>query len=90
MRLATAPVKQSFALDLDRFHPAYINGLELEPAMQECFEKAKAEVAAFIESNQRPEVPGSDVRIITLGTGSAVPSKYRNGGCSVSSAVFFR
>ncbi|KAK7437378.1 hypothetical protein VKT23_018623 [Stygiomarasmius scandens] len=78
MRLATAPVKQSFALDLDRFHPAYINGLELEPAMQECFEKAKAEVAAFIESNQRPEVAGSDVRIITLGTGSAVPSKYRN------------
>jgi len=27
----------------------------------------------------RPLLPGADVEVVTLGTGSSVPSKYRNG-----------
>lgn len=38
--------------------------------------KAKEEASMVQVDNQ---FPGNDVQVITLGTGSSVPSKYRNG-----------
>ncbi|KAF5351284.1 hypothetical protein D9758_007983 [Tetrapyrgos nigripes] len=85
MRPPAPPSKEEFAIELDRFHSADAEGLELPSSTEVCFNKAKAEVAAFVASGGRPEMPGGSVRIITLGTGSAVPSKYRNVSATVIS-----
>lgn len=42
----------------------------------EVIEKAKAQ-ASTVDINQ--PFPGDNVRVITLGTGSSIPAKYRNG-----------
>jgi ribonuclease Z len=37
-----------------------------------------AVTATRLESPARPQNPGNDITVTTLGTGSAIPSKYRN------------
>lgn len=41
-------------------------------------ETAQQAVAADPRSSQSPSSPGDDITVTTLGTGSAIPSKYRN------------
>ncbi|KAG5640501.1 hypothetical protein DXG03_008289 [Asterophora parasitica] len=62
----------------DSFHAAASSEKlpTLPPKTSEKFEIAKKNVEDHIASGTVP--PGADVKIIPLGTGSAVPSKYRN------------
>ena len=72
---------------IDRFHPVVtsLEGLSLSEDVQARFEAAKGRVAEMERERQNNnECPGADVRIITLGTGSACPNKYRNGMFFVS------
>jgi len=40
----------------------------------------KRDSISFLDATRRQELfPGSDIEIITLGTGSAIPNKCRNG-----------
>jgi ribonuclease Z len=68
---------------IDKFKPALEAKLagkqdpNITPALLALFRKVRSEVEA--EEPSRPKGPGDDVVITTLGTGSALPSKYRNG-----------
>ena len=68
---------------MDKFKPALeaeITGKHdpnISSALSALFRKVRAEVEA--DEPSRPKQPGDDVVITTLGTGSALPSKYRNG-----------
>ncbi|KAE9385771.1 hypothetical protein BT96DRAFT_928646 [Gymnopus androsaceus JB14] len=61
--------------------------LILKPRTAAAFAQGRAAVAAFSESAKMLEtvqaMKGADVGIITLGTGSAVPGKYRNVSATV-------
>ncbi|KAL0575576.1 hypothetical protein V5O48_006392 [Marasmius crinis-equi] len=68
---------------VDRFHPIVMSseGISLSEDTLSRFEEAKKRVADMArekENSNDPKCPGADVRIISLGTGSATPSKYRN------------
>ncbi|KAF9269308.1 hypothetical protein L218DRAFT_969838 [Marasmius fiardii PR-910] len=85
VRPPLAPVVNKEALELDWFHPIInsLTGISLTEETQARFEEAKKRVEVAQRLNQNSDgtqtvTPGSDVRIITLGTGSACPSKYRN------------
>lgn len=62
----------------DTFHPALAAREQgtLPNPFADVYNQAKARVAAQPHADASP---GSDVVITTLGTGSAMPSKYRNG-----------
>ncbi|KIY46216.1 hypothetical protein FISHEDRAFT_48033 [Fistulina hepatica ATCC 64428] len=64
----------------DRFHPAVSSSepLGLPPLTVDKFTEAHREIADCVERKAVREFPGSDVTIMPLGTGSAVPTKYRN------------
>lgn len=68
---------------IDKFNPALEakaagkRDPNISPALSALFRKIRAEVE--VEEMLRPKRPGDDVVITTLGTGSALPSKYRNG-----------
>ncbi|KAE9395582.1 hypothetical protein BT96DRAFT_922720 [Gymnopus androsaceus JB14] len=61
--------------------------LILKPRTAAAFAQGRADVAAFSESAKMLKtvqaMKGADVGIITLGTGSAVPGKYRNVSATV-------
>lgn len=60
----------------DRFHPAFTRPQPLPDATVAAFEKAKEAVSRHpVTTGHRP----SGVKVLALGTGSAVPNKYRNG-----------
>jgi ribonuclease Z len=62
----------------DRFHDAATaeTSLVLDESLQQRFREAQV----LIESTTpRSPAPGDDVQVIPLGTGSALPMKYRNG-----------
>jgi ribonuclease Z len=62
----------------DKFHPRVQSSEDLlAPATQKKFNKAHALVASK-EAEMSKIFPGSDVEVTTLGTGSALPTKYRN------------
>ena len=65
----------------DRFHT---EGIEpREKFIHDNFPAAFAPVQkAASELPEIPSSPGDDLRVTTLGTGSAVPSVYRNGAYS--------
>ena len=78
----------------ENFHPAAkelaaiheVKGIEfdkkiLSPAAFEKFEEARAAVKATPVCTNPPtrRANGDDVKVIPLGTSSALPSKYRNG-----------
>jgi ribonuclease Z len=68
---------------IDKFQPALDAKLagkrdpNISPALSALFRRMRAEVEG--EEPLRPKRPGDEVVITTLGTGSALPSKYRNG-----------
>ncbi|KAK1230906.1 hypothetical protein PQX77_005984 [Marasmius sp. AFHP31] len=81
IRPPTAPTVETEGVD--RFHPVVTSseGLSLSDDIQTRFDEAKKRVAEMERERRNgndPECPGADVRIITLGTGSAAPNKYRN------------
>lgn len=67
----------------DEFTPALTAKLasksnaRISPDLRKLFEQIQTEVAA--EEKLRKKRTGDEVIITTLGTGSALPSKYRNG-----------
>lgn len=65
----------------DRFHPAIRSPelFELPPATLKCFDEARRRIEMFIAAGNAPKPPGGNVGILPLGTGSSLPSKYRNG-----------
>ena len=67
-------------VERDIFHEAVKAdpSLSLSQEMKTKFEEAKAAVTAA-QSNYLAKEPGSDVVVVPFGTGSASPSKYRNG-----------
>ena len=76
---------RSYPADLvDRL--AALSPAELEADLQpaaplfvEEVRKARETVAQMEALGGRPIQPGDDIEVITLGTGSSLPSKYRNG-----------
>lgn len=53
-----------------------IKAIESNEEYKEAVAKARTE-ASKVNINSR--FPGDDIEIVTLGTGSSIPSKYRNG-----------
>ena len=49
------------------------------PEQKSSFKQAKKDMLELGSSRVVEPGPGDDFRITTLGTGSALPSKYRNG-----------
>ena len=65
----------------DRFHPV-IRGertLGISSELQRRMEAVRNKISQGIEERENIVVPGSEVGVITLGTGGSLPSKYRNG-----------
>lgn len=53
---------------------------QANPEYAAAVDAAQAAIAADAERRgSRPSLPGDDIVVTTLGTGSAIPSKYRNG-----------
>lgn len=73
------PAQAKLTENDDKFHPAATSPelLALPGPTLAAFATAREKGAAAVHG--RPTRPGDDVTIIPLGTGSAVPSKYRNG-----------
>jgi hypothetical protein len=42
-------------------------------------EAVRNQISQGIEQRENMDVPGSEVGVVTLGTGGSLPSKYRNG-----------
>ena len=85
MRPPAPPIIENLPGDGDRFHPAVkkSSSLDLSPLTSEKFAAARLNVANAIEKGI--DVPkGAGVGVLPLGTGSALPSKYRNGWCTNS------
>ncbi|KAH7921559.1 hypothetical protein BV22DRAFT_1038537 [Leucogyrophana mollusca] len=70
------PVKEKDAEAHDLFHPSILSTAPL--VVPDLTRKRFAEARARVQGRQSPTGPGGDVIICTLGTGSAIPSKYRN------------
>jgi ribonuclease Z len=70
------PPKIDATPQVDLFHPAFKHPQPLPEKTTRAFEKAKEAVANFV-SQEEPQLSG--VKILPLGTGSALPTKYRNG-----------
>ena len=65
----------------DTFHPV-IRGertLGISSELQRRMEAVRSQIFQGIEQRENNIIPGSEVGIVTLGTGGSLPSKYRNG-----------
>jgi hypothetical protein len=49
---------------------------------KDSFNNAREQISQLTSSHTHEPAPGDDFRVTTLGTGSALPSKYRNGRTS--------
>ncbi|KAJ7573869.1 hypothetical protein C8J56DRAFT_1173192 [Mycena floridula] len=65
---------------IDQFHVAATNNfpLAIESATLQSFNEAKDRIAAAEKESANVTGPGADVVVLPLGTGSALPTKYRN------------
>jgi ribonuclease Z len=66
---------------MDRFHPV-IRGeqtLGISSGLQRRTEALRNRISQSIEQRENIVMPGSEVGVLTLGTGGSLPSKYRNG-----------
>jgi ribonuclease Z len=83
------PVKQEVAPKFDRFHPALQlpASLLLVPETLNKFTETQARIEEVSRSLDSSCSLGNGVTVISLGTGSAVPSKYRNGQLSLTLAL---
>lgn len=70
------PLRDSEAEANDLFHPAVLSG-EL-PTLSDAAKTQFSEARVRVDEATVPDVIGKDVTVVTLGTGSAIPSKYRN------------
>ncbi|KAG0701177.1 hypothetical protein DFH29DRAFT_831788 [Suillus ampliporus] len=70
------PLRDSEAEANDLFHPAVLSGEP--PTLSDAARTQFSEARARVEEATVSDVIGKDVTVVTLGTGSAVPSKYRN------------
>lgn len=90
MRPPAPPVMENLPGDGDRFHQAVqkSSSLDLSPLTSEKFAAARLNVSNAIEKGI--DVPkGAGVGVLPLGTGSALPSKYRNGWRTYLLEIFF-
>lgn len=71
------PVRASDADVGDLFHPVAVLGEP--PTLSDAARMQFSEARALVGDATVPDIPGKDVTVVTLGTGSAIPSKYRNG-----------
>ncbi|KAG6877546.1 hypothetical protein C0993_006239 [Termitomyces sp. T159_Od127] len=64
----------------DSFHKTVTSDkpIVLSQGTSMLFAKAKEDIEAHVSSGKLRVPPGSDVKVISLGTGSALPTKYRN------------
>jgi hypothetical protein len=82
-----APPKEETSEEIrDLFHPIILSDQPppLGSGTLALFEEAKQNVEDRIQGGDVPVPKGADVKIIPLGTASAVPTKYRNGELKVS------
>ncbi|KAJ8585232.1 hypothetical protein M405DRAFT_773220 [Rhizopogon salebrosus TDB-379] len=70
------PVRASDADVGDLFHPVAVLGEP--PTLSDAARMQFSEARALVGDATVPDIPGKDVTVVTLGTGSAIPSKYRN------------
>ncbi|KAH7911176.1 hypothetical protein BJ138DRAFT_1151318 [Hygrophoropsis aurantiaca] len=79
IRPPRAPVPEKLDGTHDLFHPSIASStpLSLPHLTQQRFEEVKSTVRGR-EGASSSSGPGRDVTVCTLGTGSAIPSKYRN------------
>jgi ribonuclease Z len=70
------PLRDSEAEANDLFHPAVLSGEP--PSLSDAARIQFSEARARVDEASVPDVIGKDVTVVTLGTGSAIPSKYRN------------
>jgi ribonuclease Z len=77
------PIYEKEAEDIDQFHPVIRSSspLLLPDHVVEFFSEAKSQVTEHINRSPVNNMPGDNVIVVTLGTGSAVPTKYRNSPC---------
>jgi ribonuclease Z len=76
------PARDKVASELDRFHSAVLSPgpVQLPSDTLDIFTEVKSRVQdAHRHGNGHRSRAGDDVTIVPLGTGSAMPSKYRNG-----------
>jgi ribonuclease Z len=83
MRPPAPPAQETFAERGDLFHPAvssqYTNLRTLPTLTLERFADAKKNIEDHLNNGSVNIPKGADVGVIPLGTGSAIPTKYRNG-----------
>ena len=83
MRPPAPPVQETFAERGDLFHPAVssqnMNLRTLPTLTLERFADAKKNIEDHLKNGSVNIPKGADVGVIPLGTGSAIPTKYRNG-----------
>ncbi|KAG2137094.1 hypothetical protein DEU56DRAFT_912866 [Suillus clintonianus] len=70
------PLRDCEAEANDLFHPAVLSGEP--PTLSDAARTQFSEARARVDEATVPNVIGKDVAVVTLGTGSAIPSKYRN------------
>jgi ribonuclease Z len=83
IRPPAPPVQETFAEGVDRFHPA-VSSQDTElrslPTLTlERFADAKKNIEDHLKNGNVNIPNGADVGVIPLGTGSAIPTKNRNG-----------
>ena len=80
VRPVRPPVQDELAKE-DEFNPLAVAGSlpELSGPVMETFAAVKAEVAERMGRGSPASAPGDDVVVTPLGTGSAIPTKMRNG-----------
>jgi ribonuclease Z len=83
IRPPAPPVQETFAEGGDLFHPAVsLQNAELQslPTLTlERFADAKKNIEDHLENGNVNIPNGANVGVVPLGTGSAIPTKYRNG-----------
>lgn len=70
------PLRDPEAEAHDLFHPAVLSGEP--PSLSDAARTQFSEARARVDEATVPDAIGNDVTVVTLGTGSAIPSKYRN------------
>ncbi|KAI6104184.1 hypothetical protein F5141DRAFT_1189708 [Pisolithus sp. B1] len=74
------PAQDENTRKFDLFHPAVCSDslIKLPDPILSSFSRARAVVQSFSGDPEADKIPGKDVVVCTLGTGSAIPSKFRN------------
>lgn len=84
------PILMESITKYDLFHPAVTSStpFSLPASTFQCFSAVRANADEYMKNGNVQIGAGSDITIVTLGTGSALPSKYRNGILFLPSTMF--